>query len=203
MRYNALLNEENSQTSTPLKGFNSAHGPVVEYIFVTFKNNESTMLAADISQPEPVVQKCLRRICCIKNKQQQKREFQFNEIDVKQSVEPDEILWENMSFTKKDTSVRQNVIHVIAICVSILSAAVVLLLDFARQKALKENPKIDCPSEEFTPEQTYYDLKAYNSYGLIQCFCQNLKNKSGVKQANSHTFQEISVHKEDETKYCQ
>jgi hypothetical protein len=109
-------------------------------------------------------------------------------------VEPDEIIWENMSFTKKDTSFRSNVIHIIAICVSVLSAAVVLILDFARQKALKENPKIDWPSNQFTPEQTYYDLKAYNSYGLIQCFCQDLKEKSGLKVASSYTFKEISVH---------
>lgn len=70
---------------------------------------------------------------------------------------------------------RQNVINIIAALVSILSAVVVLMLDFAKSKALKENPNIDCPPQTFTPEEIYYDLKAYNSYGLIQCFCLSLK----------------------------
>ena len=48
---------------------------MVEYIFVTFQNNMSRDIAKDVFLPEPKAHKCLRRMCCLTNKSQLKKEF--------------------------------------------------------------------------------------------------------------------------------
>jgi len=117
-------------------------------------------------------------------------------------VEPDEILWENMAFTKSDSDVRKQLVRLAAIFVSLVSGSVVMLLDWERSQAVKRNPVLECPNQTLTAEEAYYDVTAYKPYGVMQCFCEELRRKGGIAHANSFSFKEYSHHGEDETLYC-
>ena len=75
IKYNTLVEEEVASKGHLQEGVRTNKGPVVEYILVTFKNTESTQQATDVTTPEPFVQKCFRRLCCIANRKQHKKEF--------------------------------------------------------------------------------------------------------------------------------
>ena len=70
-----MLEDENKVKNEKVVHLNSNRIELIEYIFVTFKNNESKDKATDVFLPEPRVHKCLRRMCCISNKYQLKKEF--------------------------------------------------------------------------------------------------------------------------------
>jgi hypothetical protein len=175
---------------------------VVEYIYVTFKNNESRDKATDLFLPEPKVHKCLRRMCCITNKYQLKKEFLQSPMDVTVSVDPDAILWENLSFTSKAQNWRRYAIQSVACVLTLVSGTVVMLLDWERAQALKRNPQVHCPPVEISAEDAYYDVQAYFPYGIMQCFCESLAKAEGRQAANQRTFEEYDPHGEDETPYC-
>ena len=67
--YNNILSEEKVfKSSEKAVDIKSKRIEIIEYIFVTFKNNMSRDIAKDVFLPEPKAHKCLRRICCLTNK---------------------------------------------------------------------------------------------------------------------------------------
>ena len=69
-------------------------------------------------------------ICCMKtSKKQQRKMFLGQEIEVTQSIEPDEILWENLSFAKGSTENRKIIMYFVGLGVILLSTISAIVLD--------------------------------------------------------------------------
>jgi hypothetical protein len=68
MIYDKILSEEKSFKAEQAIDLKSNRLELVEYIFVTFKNNESRDKAADVFIKEPKVHKCFRKMCCLSDK---------------------------------------------------------------------------------------------------------------------------------------
>lgn len=72
-----------------------------------------------------------------------------------------------------------------------------MLLDWERSEALKRNPNLDCPNETLTAEEAYFDFNSIQPYGVMQCFCENLRKEKGLRFANNYSFSEFSDHGHD------
>ena len=86
----------------------SKRADMIKYAFVVFKNCETQEHAIKIFQKESSVQKFVSMVCCISTpKVKKERTYLMGcELNVEEIVEPDDIKWENLSYTEMDQNIR-------------------------------------------------------------------------------------------------
>jgi hypothetical protein len=86
----------------------SKRADIIQYVFVVFKNCETQEHAIKIFQKDSSVQKLVSKIFCISTPQVKKERTYLMgyELNVEDIVEPDDIKWENLSFTGTDQNIR-------------------------------------------------------------------------------------------------
>jgi hypothetical protein len=74
----------------------------IDYIYVIFENNETKEEAIGKFKLESALVKYIKMLFCIKNQMEFKKKFLDHPLIIKDSLEPDEINWENLNYTEKD-----------------------------------------------------------------------------------------------------
>lgn len=74
-RYKMIAEEDKKEQKNVGIKSKSNRIEMIDYIFVTFKNNESIEQTTDVFEKESGASKFFRCLFCIKSKQQQKKEF--------------------------------------------------------------------------------------------------------------------------------
>lgn len=150
---------------------------MIDYIFVTFKNNESIEQTTDVFEKESGASKFFRCLFCIKSKQQQKKEFLRQELTVEESIEPDEIIWENLSFTAGTTGGRKLIMNGMSIATLIFSSMIAIAMEGQKEYINAKFPPLDCPDRMITKEEAYKDITGPNPIGLMPCYCESQMQK--------------------------
>ena len=77
----------------------------VEYIFITFKNCTTSETVLNAFKKEQNIVRCIN-LCCAKRQPSEIRRvlrtggYNEQEIDIVEPVEPDDIIWENLAYSK-------------------------------------------------------------------------------------------------------
>lgn len=71
----------------------------IEYTYVTFKSNQTPNKALELFVKEPTSSKLMRRIFCIDDEIKDNLEFGEQNLDCQPTVDPDQILWNNIGFS--------------------------------------------------------------------------------------------------------
>ena len=96
----------------------------------------------------------MRRIFCIDDEIKDNVEFGEQNLDCQPTVDPDQILWNNIGFSIQE----QNARNIIAFIVQILTAIVSVVITFQIANLKKKVPEPpDCGPEVHTPEHAYLE----------------------------------------------
>jgi uncharacterized protein YqhQ len=99
--------------------------------------------------------KFIRYIFCIKNKREVEKEFENHELEVSNSVEPDEIIWDNIVFSYSENSGRRFLSRFVSLIFVIISVILfVYINDMYRYNRIM-NPPLLCPNREIDKEEAY------------------------------------------------
>ena len=71
----------------------------IEYCYITFKSNQAPKNTRNIFVVEETASKIVRRICCIDDPIRDDIELEDQNLIVEPTVDPDQILWNNIGFT--------------------------------------------------------------------------------------------------------
>lgn len=145
---------------------------MIDYIFVTFKNNESIEQTTDVFEKESGASKFFRCLFCIKSKQQQKKEFLKQELTVEESIEPDEIIWENLSFTAGTTGGRKLIMNGMSVATLLFSALIAIAMEGQKEYIATKFPPLDCPDKPIDKPDAYEDVISGKPIGLMPCYCE-------------------------------
>ena len=80
---------------------------MIQYIFVTFKDPCSVIMAEKLFKKESSAKKWFSYLTCKKSKESIEREFLGKELDTSFALDADNILWSNLSFTEGSSGQRQ------------------------------------------------------------------------------------------------
>jgi len=95
-------------------------------VFIIFKNCETNKVALEILEDENSLIKGVKKLFCIPTKKTKDTQFIMgSKIEVDHIIEPDEILWENLSFSIEEQLVRKFTMQIIAL-LFILAATVIM-----------------------------------------------------------------------------
>ena len=75
---------------------------MVEYVYVTFKSNQTPKKNFELFVAEPTYSKIVRRIFCIDDEIKDNVEFCDQQLTVQPTVDPDQVLWDNIGFSISD-----------------------------------------------------------------------------------------------------
>jgi hypothetical protein len=75
---------------------------MVEYIYISFKSNQTPKIVKELFVSEPTSSKIIRRIFCIDDKIKDNVELDDQQLEVLPTVDPDQILWNNIGYSIKD-----------------------------------------------------------------------------------------------------
>mmetsp|Transcript_24596 Transcript_24596/g.38192 ORF Transcript_24596/g.38192 Transcript_24596/m.38192 type:complete len:146 (-) Transcript_24596:2569-3006(-) len=88
----------------------------IQYVFVIFKNCETRNVVLEQLEAENNVVKFLKQFFCIATKKTKDSQFLMGKkIQVEPIIEPDEILWENLSFSMEEQFVRKLTMQIVAL----------------------------------------------------------------------------------------
>ena len=79
---------------------------MVEYVYITFKSNQTPEKVLELFVVEPTSSKIVRRIFCIEDKVKDNVEMEDQSLEVLPTVDPDQILWDNIGYTISDQNMR-------------------------------------------------------------------------------------------------
>ena len=75
---------------------------MVEYIYISFKSNQTPKKVKELFVVEPTSSKIVRRIFCIDDAVKDNIELADQQLEVLPTVDPDQILWNNIGYSVKD-----------------------------------------------------------------------------------------------------
>jgi hypothetical protein len=78
------------------------------------------------------------------------KEFLNQELKVKDSVEPDEIIWENIVFSDKENAGRRSTLYCSGFLFVILSAILFIYINDSYRTNMVLNPPLLCPEYELS-----------------------------------------------------
>ena len=134
-----------------------------------------------------------------------------------QPLEPDQIIWNNLKYTKQDQAIRSFIVFLISILVAIFS--IVATLFFQGQSERLKKYKIDCTEVDTGPENVFIDQISYNVMRTkmlgekagedqelsdsMLCFCQ-MQTVGGTQPwlASSELFLAFSKDEIELPNYC-
>lgn len=116
----------------------------IDYIFVTFKHSTTKQKVIDFCKVEPGASKLIRILFCLKDEVQEQKQFRGKDIYLTEAIEPEEILWLNLSFSTKSTLWKIITQLVSIICVAIILFATIFVEGKRRSLDL-DYPIPQCP----------------------------------------------------------
>jgi hypothetical protein len=99
---------------------------MVEYIFISFKSNQTPKKVLELFVVEPTSSKIIRRIFCIDDSVKDNIEMEDQQLEVLTTVDPDQILWNNIGYSVKDQQMRSVVSVIVQILTMVFSVMVTL-----------------------------------------------------------------------------
>ena len=75
---------------------------MVEYVYITFKSNQTPKMNFELFEAEPTYSKIMRRIFCIDDEIKDNVEYDNQQLEVQPTVDPDQVLWDNIGFSIAD-----------------------------------------------------------------------------------------------------
>ena len=101
------------------------------------------------------------------------------EIDVSPIIEPDEIIWENLSYTGDEQRARRYAVNVFSVIFLLLNTLFTMYLSGFKQYMNRNIPSpVGCPLEDIEKEDAYTDMlrdyddfKETKSTGIMLCYC--------------------------------
>jgi hypothetical protein len=75
---------------------------MVEYVYISFKSNQTPKKVHELFVIEPTSSKILRRIFCIDDSVKDNIELEDQQLKVQPTFDPDQILWNNIGYSLKD-----------------------------------------------------------------------------------------------------
>ena len=73
---------------------------------MTFKSNQAPAKARELFIKEPAHSKAARRIFCIEDEVKDNLELEEQDLDVDTTVDPDQVLWNNIGFSIQEQNIR-------------------------------------------------------------------------------------------------
>ena len=94
-------------------------------------------------------------------------------MTVEESIEPDEIIWENLSFTAGTTGGRKLIMNGMSMATLIFSSLIAIAMEGQKEYIATKFPPLDCPDRMITKDEAWKDFsEAANPIGLLPCYCQ-------------------------------
>ena len=95
------------------------------------------------------------------------------ELNVVPTLEPDEIIWENLAFSGDEQRARQIVIKIISVVFLVMTTILTIYIGGLNKWIGIVIPVAVCPQYEFSKEQAYHDyqLPKEKQQGLMGCYC--------------------------------
>lgn len=130
----------------------------MEFVYITLKRNAETEEVVKLFTKEPEASRICRRLCCVKDEIKDCGDFGEQQLNVFNTVEPDQINWMNMEITFRERKIRFIIQIVIGIFVIIGSIMVTAGLQGAKMKfgSVACNPNI-----VYTPLDSYLRQKQF------------------------------------------
>lgn len=206
-RYNQLTKKKKmkpGQTMTVERVPKSQRLKEVQYIFVIFKNCETASVVHSIYPKER----------SFINKEKKEFELFGKQPKVVPILEPDEIIWENLAYTKDQQQVRKYIIQVISILFLLWNTLFTMYLSGFRFYLNKKIPNLNCdPELTYTKIEAYKDqMKIYGAEaptGLLACYCSRETSLYAPWALIPHNFHEFAdlipdamKKNEDNWNYC-
>lgn len=206
-RYKQII-EEQRKVREQLGIVHQSHRiKMIDYIFVTFKNVECVDKVIEVMQKEPQVSKLVRCIFCIKNKKVTEKEFLKQEMDVKEAIEPDEILWESLKQVDAKGGGKTVLIYLVAFFFIISSSTIQIVLEGLRYDVNYKDAPILCPdskTKRIKDEEAWKDATSDSPLGLMTCYCIQEYKKNIITPwvVALMDFKEVDPEEKDDFKYC-
>lgn len=93
-------------------------------------------------------------------------------MTVEESIEPDEIIWENLSFTAGTTGGRKLIMNGMSVATLIFSSMIAIAMEGQKEYISAKFPPLDCPDRMITKEEAYNDITGPSPIGLMPCYCE-------------------------------
>ena len=98
----------------------------IEYCYVTFKSNQAPKKMIGIFVKEETVSKIMRRMFCIDDPIRDTVEMDDQNLVVQLTVDPDQILWNNIGFTEEEQRLRAIVAFIAQIGIAFMAVLIIL-----------------------------------------------------------------------------
>lgn len=103
-----------------------------------------------------MVVKCCRFCLCMKSKTVNERMFLDNELTVSETVDPEEILWENLE-TKGSIALKQLLLYIFTLILVCFAFAVIVCIEAGRRAIESHQPFKQCPNMPIRKTDAYLD----------------------------------------------
>lgn len=146
----------------------------IDYVFVIFKHVDTLDLCMQIFKKELMLVKCFRFCLCMKSQTVNERMFLNHELTVSQTVDPEEILWENLE-SKGNHYLKQVCLYGFTLFLATFAFAVIVCIEAGRRAIESHMPFKRCPTMEIKKTDAYLDhINPQLTVGLLHCYCRNL-----------------------------
>jgi len=147
--------------------------PNVKNAYVTFRSLEGQQRALQAYETKWCRRMCTEYICCMRSVFRKKKLLAQGYYDIGDTVDPDNLIWENIGSTKSSKFIR----WFGALSISLMLFAVCFY--FYLQTAYLERTKVDlnlstCGEPFYTTMAAWDDMRSEEPQGYLNCFCKQM-----------------------------
>ena len=188
-KYDEIMNKELEVNKPVLSISKHVFVEELDYIWIIFRNNETTGVVQKLYEGEHPVSIIFRKIFCITKEDDGKQKYEGNDVILEpQELEPDQIIWQNLKYTQREQKGRKIVVFVVSILMAVLSIVSTLYfegVDMINSKYAVECEGVDTSTKYVFMKQEEFMLKKKIQNGedaklelspQMMCFCNEQTN---------------------------
>lgn len=145
----------------------------IQYIFVTFKSCETNEWCLQQMEKKGGFQKFVEGLFKKQDISSKQQRLMGQELEVVPIIEPDEIIWENLSYSGDEQLVRAILMRIVAIFFLLVTTLLTMYISGISLLVEQKIPELACPNGVTTTMKEAFEDKtiANDALGLMGCYC--------------------------------